>query len=129
MLAINLKVFKDKSDGVLYIAEGAKEIPFEIKRVYFIDKVGRNSLRGFHAHKKLQQVIFCLRGSFELDLYTGKTQRKLILDSPEHGIYIGPKVWHSLKRFSKDCLVAVFASDYYKESDYIRDFVKFRKYI
>lgn len=124
---VGFSVVKDSPDGVLYIAESGRNIPFEIKRVYFIDRVSASSVRGHHAHKKLQQVIFCLRGSCEIESYDGKRMKREKLKKGEKGFYVGPKIWHWIYNFSKDCLLVVFASDYYDENDYVRNFQDFRK--
>lgn len=121
-----LKKIVDGHDGQLLIAESNREIPFEIKRVYFIDQLAIGSLRGFHAHKELTQVIVCLRGSFDLELYNGTRNSIVNMKSGDHELIL-PMVWHSMKNFSNECLIAVFASDYYKESDYIRNFHDFKK--
>lgn len=119
---------KDGKDGVLYVAETKKQIPFPIKRVYFIDKVKPHSLRGCHAHKKLEQVMFSLRGKFHLTMYDGKRCEQMFVEQGQ-GVRIPPLVWHSMTLFDEDCLMCVFASDYYNEKDYIRNFHEFKKVI
>ncbi len=124
---IKISVRKDKR-GNLFAAEALRQIPFLIRRVYFLtDFKNSNTARGQHAHKKLNQVIFCLRGSFYLSLDDGKQKQKIRLSNPSLGILLRPKLWHSMSRFSKDCVILVVASDYYKETDYIRDYSDFKK--
>ena len=127
---IELKQIVDENDGVLSVAESMREIPFNIKRTYYIYGLTHSkALRGFHAHKKLEQVLFCINGSFKLMVDDGMNKKYFFLKDPNHGLYIGPKLWHTMFEFSKDCIILVFASDYYNESDYIRDYDEFKKYI
>jgi hypothetical protein len=122
---IKFNEIDDYYDGKLLVIEN--EIPFKIKRIYFIDDLRPVSLRGFHAHKELNQVIFCIRGSFELELYNGKKSQKIKVG--KEGILIPHRVWHMMRKFTNDCLICVLASDIYKESDYIRNFHEFKKLI
>jgi len=127
---IKLKHIIDENDGVLSIAEQKKEIPFEIKRVYYIyELLNKNSSRGFHAHKKLEQVIFCLNGNFKLMVDDGTNKKCILLNNANQGIFIGNELWHTMSDFSKNCIILVLASDYYDESDYIRDYNEFIRYI
>ena len=127
---IFLKQVVDESDGILSIAENSREIPFNIKRTYHLyGFINPQAIRGLHAHKNLEQAIFCVNGSFRLKVDDGRNKQSFILDDPNQGIYIGPKLWHTLEHFSKDCIVLVFASDYFDESDYIRDYDEFKRYI
>jgi hypothetical protein len=123
---IHLRFFKDLPDGNLFIAEGRKQIPFEIKRVYFINGLANpKAVRGFHAHKQLEQVLFCISGSFTLGLDDGTTKQRIKVNDPSIGVRIGKMLWHTMSSFSYDCIILVFASDKYVESDYIRDYSEF----
>jgi len=127
---IHLQQFDDGIDGCILVAESLRHIPFKIKRVYYISNLGnKNAIRGKHAHKKLEQVIFCINGSFLLRLDDGKNKKEIVLDKLGIGIYLGVDLWHTMTQFSKDCILLVLASDYYKESDYIRDYMQFIEYI
>lgn len=127
---ISLQYFDDFPDGALMIAENKKSVPFNIKRVYYITNLyNKRSRRGFHAHKKLEQYIFCVRGSFTLLLDDGSKKQRLTLDTPYLGVRLGSKLWHEMSNFSSDCVILVLADDFYKESDYIRDYNAFLKYI
>ena len=127
---IRLQFFRDYPDGDLYIGESSKSVPFEIKRVYFINNLANpKAVRGKHAHKKLEQAIFCINGSFMLHLDDGTNKQKLLLDNSSHGVRLGPMLWVAMTEFSKDCVVLVLADDYYNESDYIRDYEEFLKYV
>ena len=121
-----LQFFDDGKDGKLVIAEGKQNVPFEIKRVYYIAGMeNAAAVRGKHAHKKLEQIIFCVHGSFDLELDDGQTKQTIPLANPYYGVLLGPKLWHTMTNFSKDCVILVLANDYYDESDYIRDYQEF----
>jgi len=127
---IKLQFFNDFPDGNLVIGESNKNVPFAIKRFYFINNLfNKKAIRGLHAHKKLQQIIVCLNGSFELHLDDGDTKQKIIMNDPCTGIYIKAELWRVMKNFSSDCVILVVVNSYYKESDYIRDYDKFLQYI
>lgn len=127
---IKLQNFNDFPNGNLVIAESNKNIPFSIKRIYYInDLFNKNNVRGKHAHKKLEQIIFCINGSFTLGLDDGKTKQKILLNDPNYGIYLGSKLWHTMEKFSSNCVILVLANDYYKKNDYLRDYNKFIQYL
>jgi len=127
---VKLQFYNDFPDGNLIIAEGKKNIPFEIKRVYFINNLfNKKSVRGKHAHKKLEQIIFCVNGFFTTTLDDGTTKQRILMNNPYTGIRLGPKLWHEMKNFSSDCVILVLANDYFKKNDYIRDYGEFLKFI
>lgn len=127
---IKLQFFDDFPDGNLVIGEAKKNIPFEIKRIYYINNLfNKKSKRGHHAHKKLEQIIFCINGSFRLNLDDGKTKQSIAMNDPYYGIRLGPKLWHTMSHFTNDCVILVLANDYYKESDYIRNYEIFLEYL
>jgi len=121
--------FEIKGDerGSLIAIEDKKDIPFDIKRVYYIYNTKKNTSRGFHAHKKLRQVAICLKGSCKFVLDDGNEKNSIILNDPSIGLVINEMVWREMYDFSKDCVLMVLASDYYDESDYIRDHEEFLK--
>ena len=126
--AVRLSFVKDLPDGNLFIAEARKQIPFEIKRVYFINSLANpKAVRGMHAHRKLEQALFCITGSFTLHLDDGKNAQRVKLNDPAVGIWLRPMVWHTMKSFSYDCTILVMASDWFDESDYIRDYAEFTR--
>ena len=127
---VKLNFFNDFPDGNLVIAEVKKNVPFNIKRIYYINNLfNRSAKRGWHAHKKLEQIIFCVNGSFVLNLDDGRTKQKILLDSSYYGIRLGPLLWHTMEKFSSDCVILVLANDYYKEKDYLRNYEEFIKFI
>lgn len=125
---IELPVMVDGKDGYLSVVENLRKIPFEIKRVYYIYNLNdKSATRGKHAHRKLQQAIFCINGSFYLGLDDGINKQDIILDEPNIGVYMDAKLWHTMSRFSENCILLVLASDFYDESDYIRDYSQYIK--
>lgn len=128
MSLINLIEFPILGDerGSLISLEATKNIPFEIKRVYYI--FGANDQpRGFHAHKELQQVIIAVAGKCRLVLDNGFKKEEVWLDSPNKGLVIQSNLWREMHDFSSDCVLLVLASEHYDESDYIRNYGKFLK--
>ncbi|MBN2463917.1 MAG: WxcM-like domain-containing protein [Dehalococcoidia bacterium] len=122
----DLKTVRD-SRGDLTVIEGKKHIPFEIKRVYFIYNTMPGIKRGCHAHKSLEQILICVKGSCKVLLDDGKSSEVACLDNPQKGVFIGKMVWREMYDFSSDCVLLVLASDYYDENVYIRkydDFIK-----
>ena len=105
-------------------------IPFLIKRFYIINQIlNPKAIRGNHAHKTLNQIIFCIYGSFRLHLDDGRKKRAILIKDLSKGIYLKKKVWHSMTNFSKDCAILVVADNYYDEHDYIRDYNQFLKFV
>lgn len=100
-------------------------IPFSIKRVFIISEVQKKTQRGKHAHKKTKQALFCIQGSVTVRLNDGKKKTIYHLDRPNKGIFIDNMVWSEMSSFSPDAILVVFASDYYDERDYIRDYGRF----
>ena len=107
--------------GDLTPIEECADIPFDIKRVYYITKVPKDISRGFHAHRKLHQVLICLNGSVKIKVKTTKEEHEFILDNSSVGLYIGPYIWREMYDFSEGAVLLVLASDYYNEDDYIRN--------
>jgi dTDP-4-dehydrorhamnose 3,5-epimerase-like enzyme len=111
--------------GSLISLETTKQIPFDIKRVYYIYGTQSGVARGFHAHKKLKQVAICVSGKCLMILDDGAKREELWLDSPDKALLIGNLVWREMHDFSEDCVLLVLASEHYDESDYIRDYDDF----
>jgi hypothetical protein len=100
-------------------------IPFEIKRVYYLYDIPSSAKRGGHSHKKLQQVIIAISGSFDVVLKNGKTEKKITLNKADKGLLIKSNTWRELENFSSGAVCLVLASDIFLEEDYIRDFDDF----
>ncbi|HEX6591712.1 MAG TPA: FdtA/QdtA family cupin domain-containing protein [Moraxellaceae bacterium] len=113
--------------GWLTPVEAGKDIPFEVRRVYFIYGTQDAIRRGLHAHRDLEQVAVCVAGSCAFLLDDGHHRREVLLDSPTKGLYIGSMVWREMFNFSSDCVLMVLASRLYDEADYIRDYADFLK--
>ena len=114
--------------GKLIALEGvSKEVPFDIKRMYYIFDTTPGTVRGHHAHKTLKQVLVCVSGSCTIVCDDGNRKTEYHLDWPDKGLLIEGMVWHNMKDFSKGAVLLVLASDHYDESDYVRDYHGFLK--
>lgn len=113
--------------GQLVALEAGRNVPFEIRRVYYITGMNFDRPRGFHAHRELRQLAICLAGSCKILLDDGKRKDELTLASPSVGVLIDRMVWHEMRDFSPDCVFMVLASDLYDEKDYIRDYFEFQR--
>ncbi|MBB1192725.1 WxcM-like domain-containing protein [Flavobacterium sp. SOK18b] len=100
-------------------------IPFEIKRVYYLFDIPSSSKRGGHSHKKLQQVLIAISGSFDVVLKDGITEKTITLNKPDKGLLIKNDTWRELENFSSGAVCLVLASATFDEEDYIRDFDTF----
>ncbi len=121
---IELPKFGD-SRGSLIAIEGKRNIPFAIKRVYYIYDTQSGVARGFHAHQNLQQVLVCVSGSCRVVLDNGEVRESVDLDSAHLGLLINDMTWREMYDFSGDCVLLVLASAYYDEADYIRSYEEF----
>ena len=128
---ISLIDFQKHGDdrGMLIALESNKEIPFEIKRVYYMYDTIENVRRGFHAHKKLKQILICINGNCKIHLDDGYETKEVILDKPYEGLYIENDIWREMYDFSSDAVLMVLASELYDESDYIRNYDEFIKFV
>lgn len=125
---ISIKTVDSGYAGKLSFFEGTRDVPFEIKRIYYIHGVPNNSQRGGHAHKELRQILFCPYGRIEVILDDGKTRKSVMLDSADNGLVIGPGLWREMIWHEENSVLCVAASEYYDERDYIRDYNDFLKY-
>ena len=115
--------------GNLTVAEGLDVVPFEIKRAYWVYDVPGGESRGGHAHKRLQQSIVALSGSFQVTLDNGYEQKTVLMNHPYQGLLIDTNIWRTLDDFSSGAVCLVLASEHYDEDDYIYDYDEFLKYI
>lgn len=116
--------------GNLTVIENGKDVPFDVKRSYFLYDVPGGESRGGHAHKNLYQLIIAVSGSFSIMLDDGRTKRNFILNHPYQALFVAPGIWRTLDDFSSGAVCLVLASEIYDENDYIRtyqDFIKYRK--
>jgi dTDP-4-dehydrorhamnose 3,5-epimerase-like enzyme len=123
---IELPVIND-ARGDLTFVEGGRHLPFDIRRVYYLFNVPVDSVRGGHAHKDLEQVIFALSGSFRITTDDGKTRSEYFLRDPRKGLYISRLIWREMDLFSQGAVCMVLASLPYDEADYYRDYDDFMK--
>lgn len=128
---IKRQIFQKHGDdrGMLIALEELKEIPFTIKRIYYIYDTLEGVRRGFHAHKELKQILVCVKGSCKIHLDNGYETEEVTLDKPYEGILIESNIWREMYDFSKDAVLLVLASEYYDEADYIRNYDKFIEYV
>jgi len=114
-------------EGSLIAIENGHEIDFDIKRVYYIYGTPNDVTRGKHAHRRLQQVLICVSGSCRILLDNGTERETVLLNQPNHGIYLREFIWREMTDFSNDCVLLVLASELYDPDEYIRDYEQFRK--
>lgn len=127
---IELDRHHDEVRGNLSVVQHHKDIPFDIKRIYYLYDVPGGESRGSHAHKELWQFMIAMSGSFRVTLDDGNDKKSFYLNRPYKGLLIKPGMWRDLDDFSSGAVCAVLASEDYDESDYIRDyndFLVFRK--
>ena len=120
---INIPKIEDPRGNLSVIEK--ELVPFEIKRVYYLYDVPAGAERGGHSHKKQQEFLVALSGSFEVILNDGKTEKSVTLNKPFEGLLITNGIWRELKNFSSGAVCLVVASDVFDESDYIREFEDF----
>lgn len=124
-------VFQQHGDerGQLIALEEYRDIPFQIKRVYYMYDTGEGIRRGFHAHKSLKQILICIHGSCKILLDNGDERKTVLLEKPYEGLYVSNDMWREMYDFSPDAVLMVLASEYYAEDDYIRNYDEFLEYV
>ncbi len=125
---VNFRSLAD-SRGRLIVGEVGKDLPFLIKRIFFIYNVEEGAERARHATKIQEEVIFCMRGSLSISVDDGKNKEKYILNKPTQGLYVGKNVWRRLYKFSHDCLILVLANTEYQSDDHVVDYKEFLDFI
>ncbi len=111
--------------GNLTAVESGRDVPFEIRRVYYLYDVPGGAERGGHAHKHLQQLIIAMSGSFDIVLDDGHQRTRHHMNRSYQGLYIGPMVWREIDNFSSGSVCLVLASEHFDEDDYYRDYYRF----
>jgi dTDP-4-dehydrorhamnose 3,5-epimerase-like enzyme len=106
--------------GSLVSLEDQRNVPFPIRRVYYLFDTKPDIRRGFHAHRQLNQLAIVVRGSCRFHLDDGKEKVDLLMDNSAQGLMLPPLLWHEMYDFSEDCVLMVLADGHYDESDYIR---------
>lgn len=115
-----------RPEGNLTFVEENRHVPFSIARVYYLYDVPEGAVRGGHAHRGLEQALVPIGGSFDVVVDDGKSRRRITLDDPRRGLYLPRMIWRELENFSAGSFCLVFASAYYDEGDYYRDYEEFR---
>lgn len=128
-MSFRLVDFKEHGDerGVLVALETGRNIPFEIRRVYYIYGTKVGVQRGFHAHHELRQMAIAVKGSCKFILDNGHERNTVALTSPNQGLLIEGMIWREMIDFSEDCVLMVLADQMFDERDYIRDYDEFLK--
>lgn len=124
-----IELDKHHSDrkGNLSVVEDGKDVPFSVKRVYYLYDVPGGESRGGHAHKALRQLIVAVSGSFSVTLDDGKDKKTFVLNRPYQGLLVAPGIWRTLDDFSSGSVCIVLASEKYDEGDYFREYEEFLK--
>jgi len=115
--------------GDLTFGEHDRHLPFPPRRYFVIFNVPGKEIRGEHAHRTLQQFLVCLRGSVRVMLDDGKERDEVVLDRPDLGLYVPPRVWAAQFHYSADAVLLVLASDVYDPADYIRSYEEFLRVV
>jgi dTDP-4-dehydrorhamnose 3,5-epimerase-like enzyme len=123
---VQFDVFTDDR-GSLVALESGKNVPFVIKRVYYMTEMAPDRPRGFHAHRNLEQIAICVKGSCYMIIDDGNKRETFLLDEPGLGVCIHSMEWREMHSFSADCVLLVVASEHYDASDYLRDYSGFLK--
>lgn len=126
---VRIKTIPTVNAGELSFFESNHDIPFEIKRIYYISKVPEGVRRGFHAHKALKQLLFCPYGRIQLILENANGREEIELSDPSIGVIIEEPTWREMLWLQKDSVLCVAASEYYQVEDYIRDYAEFVKFV
>lgn len=122
-----LKKFKSIKDlrGELSVARLDEDVPFSVKRVFWVYNVPNERVRGSHVHRKLEEFVVCIRGSVSVVIDDGSQRQELVLDDAGLGLYLPPRVWRTLYTYTSEAVLLVFASREYESEDYIRDYDEF----
>lgn len=115
--------------GMLVALEEHNDIPFQIKRVYYMYDTKEGVRRGFHAHKSLEQILICIHGSCKILMDNGTKKKIVSLEKPYEGLYVSNAIWREMFDFSPDAVLMVLASELYDENDYIRNYDEFLEYV
>ncbi len=118
---IELPAIKNRTGNITPVTNN-KEIPFAIKRIFYIYDIPGGEDRGAHAHKECHQFLIAASGSFEIELNDGITKRTIMLNRPYNGLHIPPGIWAAEKSFSSGAICLVLTSRVYEDHDYIRDY-------
>jgi len=124
---VELNKVHNRSGNLTFI-EDRMEIPFDVRRLYYLYDVPGGAERGGHAHRKLEQLIVAASGCFDVVLDDGKNRKVVQLNRPYYGLHVVPGIWRELINFSSGAICLVLASEKYDVDDYIRDYDVYLKY-
>jgi acetyltransferase-like isoleucine patch superfamily enzyme/dTDP-4-dehydrorhamnose 3,5-epimerase-like enzyme len=113
--------------GDLSVGEFERDIPFPVRRYFIVLDVPNEKVRGQHAHRECHQFLICVKGRCTVVADDGGSRQEFLLDSPSTGLYLPPMTWGTQFRYSPDATLLVFASHYYDNADYIRDYAEFTR--
>jgi dTDP-4-dehydrorhamnose 3,5-epimerase-like enzyme len=125
---INLPQIKDRRGSISPVNSGI-EIPFEVKRVFYIYDIPGGEDRGAHAHKECHQFLVAVSGSFEVEIDDGTNRKTVVLNRPYFGLHVPPGIWAAEQSFSGGAICLVLTSHEYNASDYIRSYNSYLDYI
>jgi dTDP-4-dehydrorhamnose 3,5-epimerase-like enzyme len=120
---IEFSVVRDPAGDLAVVDEG--DMPFPVRRVFYLHSVPAGARRGGHAHRRLEQVLVAVAGRFDVVLDDGAKRRTVRLDDPNRGLFLPTMIWREMVNFSPDAVCLVLASAPYDEADYIRDYDEF----
>ncbi|RYY72038.1 MAG: WxcM-like domain-containing protein [Chitinophagaceae bacterium] len=124
---IHFPRIQDRAGNITPVQNGI-EVPFDVKRIYYLYDIPGGEDRGAHAHKKLQQLIIAASGSFDITIDDGRNKKTVQLNRPYFGLHIRPGMWRSISNFSSGAICLVLASELYDQSDYLRTYTEFLNY-
>lgn len=124
---LELHKYKDRT-GNLTAVQNLIDIPFEVKRIYYLYDVPSGESRGAHGHRDLEQLIIAASGSFDVSVDDSKNRKTVSLNRPNIGLYLTPGMWREIHNFSSGAICLVLASGVYNEEDYIRSYPEFTSY-
>jgi hypothetical protein len=125
---ITLGSIKNRAGNITPVTNNT-EIPFAVKRIFYIYDIPGGEDRGAHAHKQCHQFLIAASGSFEIELNDGLVRRTVMLNRPYHGLHVPPGIWAAEKGFSSGTVCLVLTSEKYQEDDYIREFEEYTRYV
>ena len=118
----------ENNQGNLTVVQSKQNVPFDIKRVFYLYDIPGGEARGAHAHKQCHQFLVAVSGCFDVALDDGVNQRVVTLNRPFYGLHIPPGIWAAEQEFSSGSVCLVLASETFNEEDYIRDYEQFKAY-
>jgi len=115
--------------GNISIVENQDNLPFDVKRIFYIFDIPGGEDRGAHAHKECHQFLIAVSGSFEIEMDDGVNKRTVQLNRPYYGLHIPPGIWAAEKGFSSGAICLVLTSQEYHDEDYIREYDEYLNFI